>query len=227
MAASSGTGGGIVVAAGPRRAQRHAPSPLGAPTGSRRTPRIPSAPPPGWRQGRGAEPVQPEPAARLDAGDPQRPVADHPAAQQRRGGDVVEPSGRRTRSRPGRRAGGVAAVAVPAGEPGRLAEVLARRVQNRQTPQVPASQATPTRSPATTVASTPSPTATHPPDHLVAGYHRQPARRQVAFDDLEVGAAHRAGTRPRRRPRRHPGSDRPARPWPMDASSIGPGVASC
>ena len=42
---------------------------------------------------RGAEPVDPEP--RAVAGEPQRPVADQPGAQQRRGLEVAVPLGER------------------------------------------------------------------------------------------------------------------------------------
>ena len=79
-------------------------------------------------QRRGAEAVQAEAAARLDAAALERSVADHAAAQERRRGQIVEPVGQAQRE-VGAHGGvrRVAAVDVPAGERRPRAQVLASR----------------------------------------------------------------------------------------------------
>ena len=169
MAASSGSGGGVVRVPG-----------AGAPSSSAsslclgRAGHDVDAGAAGQRDlrrevRRAAEPVDAEAAALGEVGPLQGAVADDAGAEQRRDLDVVE--------RLGERVGvglvdhgvlGVAPVDVPAGEARVEAEVLASRsMQKRQTPQVWASQGTPMRSP-TCQRVLPVPSCVDDADHLVA-----------------------------------------------------------
>ena len=63
-----------------------------------------------------------------------------------------------------------------------------------QLPQVQASHGTPTRAPTRSTAS--GPAATTVPDHLVPEHHREDTAVQLTVDDVEIGAADRAGGHP-------------------------------
>ena len=142
---------------------------------------------------RGAEAEQPEATSRLDPADPERAVADHAAAQERRGGEVVDRRGQpHDHVGPGRRVLGVAAVAIPAGEGRGRAEVLAA---------LPAPRA---RSVGAGEPRDPRPVADAPArgsgaelldvaHDLVPGNHGQASRREIALGQLQVGATDAAG----------------------------------
>ena len=173
MAASSGSGGAVV---GPPGAGRPQVEGQAAGVGGPRVITWTRAPlgqgDLGRQVGRTAEPVDPEAAAGRQLGPPQGPVADDPGAQQRRRLDVAEAVGQPV-GEPlvDHRELGVAAVDVPPGErrrPCTGSPGPAR--QNRQAPQVRASQGMPTRSPSASGAH-PGPSAVDRPDHLVAGHH--------------------------------------------------------
>ena len=141
------------------------------------------------KQRRRAEAVQAQAAAGLHAGDPEGAIADHPAAQERRGGQV-----RRTlrqaqgEVRPDGHPLGVATVAVPAGEAGLGAEVLASGPTGRA---VAAGAREPSH--AGSLADRPAghrpADGLHPSHGLVARHDRQRMRREVALHDLEVRPA--------------------------------------
>ena len=120
----------------------------------------------------------------------QRPVADEPGAEERRRPRCVVARGeRRAVALVGHDELRVAAVAVVAGEAGAIAEVLAAA-------QAVAAFATRPAEPGDadgvalgeTLARSDSAA-----DDLVTRHERQPGVRQLAVDDVEVGAAHAAG----------------------------------
>ena len=118
---------------------------------------------------------------------------------------------------------GIAAVPVPAGEGGGQAQVFLPRRQNRQDPQVPPSQATPTRSPR------PEPGGAaaelhHFAHHFMARNDPGPAGREVAFGQMEIRAAHPADTDRKAAPRPGRGGDRGIHRQPADAAATGPGL---
>ena len=130
---------------------------------------------------RGAEAVEPEPLG--VAGHAQRAVADQPGAQERRRLLVrVAVGDREAEALVGDRELRVAAVEVVAGEPRAVAEVLAARSGSSGTRRVQPSQGT------AQAARRPRSTA----DDLVAGDERQLRVRELAVDDVQVGAAHAA-----------------------------------
>ena len=131
---------------------------------------------------RRAEAVEAEPLA--VAREPQRAVADQPRAQQGRRLLVgVALGDREAEALVGDGVLGVAAVEVVAGEPGRVAEVLAAAAAVAARSVRPA-----------------EPRDAEPPpvlrlgDDLVAGHERQLRTRQLAVDDVQVRTAYAAGT---------------------------------
>ena len=145
------------------------------------------------QQRRRPEAEQPEPAAGLDPRHLQRAVADHPAAQERRRGQVVEAVGQaQGEVGPDRHPRRVATVAVPAGEPGIRAQVLAARPAEGADA---AGRGEP--GDAGPVADAPAGgLGAHrddPAHRLVSGHDRQPPGGEIALRQLEVGAADRAG----------------------------------
>ena len=133
---------------------------------------------------RGAEAVEAEPLR--VAREPQRAVADQPGAEQRRRLHVgVAVRDREAEALVGDRVLRVAAVEVVAGEARAVAEVLAARA---------AVAARRRRSSRATARRARSAAARRPlADDLVAGHERQLRVRQLAVDDVQIGAAHAAG----------------------------------
>ena len=167
--------------------------------------------------GRRAEAVEGQRSARPRIAPPQRPIADNARTQQRGRLDVAERLGQRV-DEIGRRHGilGVAAVGVIAGEAGRLAEVLlspgAEAALAAGVPQPghahPLAQTNGVPRPArltsasSVESSSPkSPSACGPilsttPDDLMAGDDGHFLLRQVALDDVQIGAADGTATDP-------------------------------
>ena len=142
--------------------------------------------------GRCAEAIQAEPSAGSDPAQAQGAITDDPAAQEGRGSHVSEP-GRDAHGdvRSNAQVVGEATVAIPAGEGGRAAQVLA------------AGQAGPAGSVGPGQPCRPGPLADdpaldtrsdcrHDANRLVARDDRRPMRRKVAGCDLEIGPANRA-----------------------------------
>ncbi len=145
---------------------------------------------------RGSEAVQAQPLGALRPGDPQRPQADDPGAQQRRGLERVHIGPDmvgKVRLRDHR--GCEAAIHIPASEACAFAQVLlpasaeaalpAGRVQPRHADRIP------NREPLDALAE-PLDRA----DDLVAGDDRQLVRGKIAFDDMQVRVADRARANP-------------------------------
>ena len=190
IAASSASGGGCIGAAGPLAAEPRANACAGASPGrvkaNSRRPSI--ARHLGDDVRRRAEAVDAEPLG--VARHAQAAVADQPGAQQRRRLGVAVAAGeRKAVAGVGDRVLGVAAVDLVAGEAGVRAQVLLAR------PAVAASAAGPAepghadplaraREPRR-----PRPRADDVADDLVAGNDRQLRLRQLAVDDVQVGAA--------------------------------------
>ena len=131
--------------------------------------------------GRGAEAVEPEPLG--VAGEAQRAVADQARAEQRRRLEIrIARREREAEALVGDDLLGVAAVEVVPGEACPVAEVLppGRAV------------AAPAARPAEPRHAEPAAVVGLAHD-LVAGHERQPVRRQLAVDDVQVGSAHAAG----------------------------------
>ena len=146
--------------------------------------------------GRAAEPVDAQPSAGGHLRQPQRPVADDPRTQQRRGLVVIEPVRQHVREPLVDQAVlRVAAIDVPAGEGRSHAQVLPTgsavaagpvgATQPRHSD--PLTDAKPFRSGADPVDDA---------DNLVAGYRSRPARGEVAFGQVEVRSAHPAAGDP-------------------------------
>jgi hypothetical protein len=142
--------------------------------------------------GRGAESVDAESAARLDFTQLERPIADDARAEKRRGLGIAED--RRNRVREAlrhHRVVGEAAVGVIAAELGMLAEVLASALTRL-------AESTGVAQPrdAHTVAGLEAPCARAPAldstDDLMARHDRWPDERELALDDVQIGAAHAA-----------------------------------
>ena len=130
-----------------------------------------------------AAPKPYSPSRSASPGEPQRAVADQPRAEERGGFEVAEPVGNReAEALVGDDPLGVAAVDVVAGEAGAVAEVL------------PAARAE-----AALAARPAEPGHAEPAavlglaDDLVAGHERQLRTRELAVDDVQVGAADAAG----------------------------------
>ena len=145
---------------------------------------------------RGAEAVHAEAATGAHGGQRERAIADDARAQQRRRLHVAEHRGNRVRVLLVHH--GVfreAAVGVPAGELGALAEVLAirRAVEARPARVAQPRDADPI---ALAEASRVAAARHHAADRLVAGHQRRAQRRQLALDDVEVRATDRARADP-------------------------------
>ena len=141
----------------------------------------------------GAEAVQTEAPARLDAGEPQGAVPDDARAQQRRGvqvGEALRDAVEEMRAGEGQ--AGIAAVHGPAGERGAVAEVLPA---GEAEAALPAGAVEPGDADALARAEAAG-VARHRAHHLVAGDERRFAGREFAFDHVEVRAADRAGAHP-------------------------------
>ena len=144
--------------------------------------------------GRGAEPVEPEPLR--VAAHAQRPVADHPRAEKRRGLGPGVGGQRQAEALVGGDQLGVAAVAGVAGEDRPRAEVLASRGAVAALAAGPAEPRDPDPV-AGSEALRPGPRPDHLGDHLMAEDQRQLRLGQFGVDDVEVGAADAAGDHPR------------------------------
>src|SRR5205807_9622416 len=142
---------------------------------------------------RSAEAIDAEPIARLHLAQLERAVADDARAEERRGLGIAED--RRDRVREALRDDrvvGEATVGVISGELGVLAKIL---------PPAPArlAESTGMTKPgdAHTVAGPEAPRARaralDPTDDLMARHDRRPDRRQLALDDVQIGATHRTG----------------------------------
>ena len=161
---------------------------------------------------RGAEAVEPEPLG--IAREAQRAVADQPGAEERRHLQVVVlVRQRQAVALVGDDPLRVAAVEVVAREARRLAEVLAAGEAVAARPVGPAEPGHAEPAPVLVAA-----------DDLVPGNERELRVRQLAVDDVEVGAADTAGrhaqqdlSRPRLGPRRRPRAA--AAPLPREAPS--------
>ena len=154
---------------------------------------------------RGAEAVEAEPPAGGDPAEPERPMPDDPAAEQRREGDVVGTLGQGGGElRPHHHPLGEPAVAVPAGEDGVLAQVLAPgpAAASRRRRRRPASRRRPGRPRASRGRPAPS-AATRP----TAWWPGTIGSRRAG----EVALGRAAGPCGRRRRRRPPGAARPGR----------------
>ena len=183
----------VVGAARPLRAQRQRALPLG-----RRARRDEDAAAPVARdlqrdQRRGAEAVQAEAAARLDAAALERAEADHAAAQERRRGQIVEPVGQAQREvGPHGGVRRVAAVDVPAGERRARAQVLASRAA-----LVAGAVGAGQPGDAGAIAGPPSfdggADGLDAPDDLVTGHDGPRVHREISFAQLKVGATDAAG----------------------------------
>src|SRR5437867_650600 len=143
-----------------------------------------------------AEAVDAEPAAGRRLAPLERPVPDDARAEERRGVGIAEgrrdPIGeRRGRDRVVREA----AVGVVASELGALAEVLAARRAVRAG-AARAAQPREAHARARLEARRPGARALDPADDLVAGNDRRPDERQVALDEVEVGATDAARADP-------------------------------
>jgi hypothetical protein len=137
---------------------------------------------------RRAEAVDPEPLG--IAGQAKRPVPDQARAQERRRLEILVPVGQReAEALVGHRHLGVAAVDVVARESGAVAEVLAARAAEAAGavgPSEPRHADSLARREALAAGG-------HAPDDLVAGDEWELRLRELAVDDMDVGAADAAG----------------------------------
>src|SRR5581483_1878149 len=146
--------------------------------------------------GRRSEAHQSDPLSRLHLGPTERPVADDPSAEQRRGFQVAEPAGEANAEPFGNGDPvGVPAVDGPSGEPGALAEVLlaASAVRADATRPVQPGDTYPV---ADLEPGAVGSDRVDGPDHLVPGDDGQDRQVEVPLDDVQVGAAAGAGVDP-------------------------------
>ena len=142
-----------------------------------------------------------------DADEPQAAIPDDAGAEQRRRGHGGH-AGRETVDEPGRRHRvlGEAAVHVPAGEQRVVAQVLVPAlaepaalvglVQPRHADPVAHGERRRLLVAAGVDAVGTRPEGGHLADDLVAGHHGRAVRRQLALQDVQVGAAHATGQHP-------------------------------
>ena len=142
---------------------------------------------------RGAEAGQPKVLPVLEAGQPQRPVADRAGAQERGGLRIGEDVGDPISKRLGHgHELGIAAVGVAAGRPELVAEVFLAPAAEAAFPACgeDPGDADPVAEPE---AAGPRTNGRDPPDDLMAQDDRQPRRRRPSLDLVELGVADAAG----------------------------------
>ena len=141
-----------------------------------------------------AEPVDAQPSAGGQVGPQQRAIADDAGAQQRRQLDVGVPRWQRVRESGWDRGEfGVAAVGVPAGVARLRAEIL---LAAHTELALPAGMAQPGDADTIADLEIAAGVRAHRDDlanDFVSGHDGGPVHRQVAFGDVQVGAAHAAG----------------------------------
>ena len=177
---------GLLVSARRRRAEGDGPLPLPVRPGANVHL---ASPVPGdleREMGGRSEPEQPEPTTGFDPRHLERPIADDPAAQQWGCIERVVETGRQSKGEAGvdRDPLRIPAVAVPTGEPGRRAQVLASARAEPAGPARSRDPADPGQVPGAPVEDALT-DLRDPPDRLMPGDDRQWARRKIPLHQLE------------------------------------------